>query len=40
MPIQEILQKIIKQLQEGVHPSDLAEHIDELKEEQKKEVGL
>ncbi len=38
MPIQETLQKIIKQLQEGAHPSDLAEHVDDLSEEQKKEL--
>lgn len=38
MSIQETLQKILRQVKAGVHPSDLVELIDNLNDEQKKEL--
>ncbi|MGI6308858.1 MAG: magnesium transporter [Dethiobacteria bacterium] len=38
MSIQQTLQKILRQVKEGLHPSDLLDLIDELKDEQKKEL--
>lgn len=38
MSIQQVMQKIILQIKDGTHPSDLAELVDELSDEQKKEL--
>ena len=38
MSIQETLQKIIKQVKAGIHPSDLLELIDDLNDQQRKEL--
>ncbi|MEW5921840.1 MAG: magnesium transporter [Bacillota bacterium] len=38
MPIQKTLQKIIVEIKEGTHPSDLAELVDELNDQQRKEL--
>lgn len=38
MSIQQVLQKIILQIKDGAHPSDLAELVDRLNKEQKKEL--
>lgn len=36
--IQETLEKILRQIREGIHPTDLADLVDELTDEQKKEL--
>jgi len=38
MPIQQTLQKILAQVRDGVHPTDLAELVDELNDQQRKEL--
>ncbi len=38
MPIQKVLQKIVAKIKEGAHPSDLAELVDELNDQQRKEL--
>lgn len=38
MPIQQTLQKIVAEIREGTHPSDLAELVDELNDQQRKEL--
>ncbi len=38
MPIQQTLQMVMTKLKEGVHPSDLAELVDELNDQQRKEL--
>ncbi|NMB35153.1 MAG: magnesium transporter [Firmicutes bacterium] len=38
MSIQEILQMTVRHIKDGLHPSDLLDQIDELKDEQKREL--
>jgi magnesium transporter len=38
LSIRQVLQKIVLQIKDGTHPSDLAELVDELNDEQKKEL--
>jgi len=38
MPIQKTIQKIIAKIKEGIHPTDLAELVDELNDQQRKEL--
>lgn len=38
MPIQQTLQKVLSEIKAGVHPSDLVELVDELNEQQRKEL--
>lgn len=38
MSIQQTLEKILRQVKEGMHPSDLVDLVDELTDEQKKEL--
>jgi len=38
LSIQQVLEKIVLQIKDGAHPSDLAELVDELNDEQKKEL--
>jgi len=38
LSIQQVMQKIVLQIKDGTHPSDLAELVDELNDEQKKEL--